>query len=303
MVKKNLFYYSPSHIFQKKKFLLFGRIFLFFFLFSSIQEKHICEQTPVLLVFFALYLSLWKNSSVFLKWISRNFCVFPYSNFSQPFFVTSCFCSSRFAFTSFFISFPVWPSIFLISLLLELGFFEQQFHFWKKKTLQFIFFYTHAFPLYVLLLMHLFICCLFFSLRFFSFLIHLFPFSFFCFLCQKPLWKTSWKKELLQIWTKHVCLFTFLLGTFFIFICLCTKLCEEPDCIFNESCVALLFSFTFFFCNIFSNKISFTKWNWECNFFFLCNSLIVHSWSLLFVFSFLLIFFNNKTNFDTPLFD
>ena len=82
---------------------------------------------------------------------------------------------------------------FLDLLLLELCFFTFTFFSYlnnnfpcvsKKKTLQFITVYMHAFPLYVLLLIHLFICCLFFSLRVFSFLIHLFPFSFFCFLCQ-----------------------------------------------------------------------------------------------------------------------
>ena len=61
----------------------------------------------------------------------------------------------------FFISFFVWSFIFLIS-----SFFEQQFHLpcVSRKTLQFILiFYTHAFPLYVPLLIDLFICCLFFS--------------------------------------------------------------------------------------------------------------------------------------------
>ena len=48
--------YSPSQHFHHKKnltktkFLPFGRIFLFFFLFSSIQQKHFFEQTSVLLV-------------------------------------------------------------------------------------------------------------------------------------------------------------------------------------------------------------------------------------------------------------
>ena len=71
-----MFYYSPSHIFQKKKFLLFGRIFLFFFLFSSIEEKHFCEQTPVLLVFFALYLSLFEKTLQYFKNESLGIFVF-----------------------------------------------------------------------------------------------------------------------------------------------------------------------------------------------------------------------------------
>ena len=122
------------------------------------------------------------------NWISFEFfCVFLcYKFFFRPFFIISCFCSSRLAFTSFFISFSVDLFIFLISFFLNSVFLNSNFTF--EKTLQFIFFYTHAFPLYVLLLIHLFICCLFFSLRFFSFLKHLFPFSFFCFLCPQPLW-------------------------------------------------------------------------------------------------------------------
>ena len=75
----------------------------------------------------------------------------------------------------FFISFFVWSFLFLIS-----SFFEQQFHppCVSKKTLQFIPFLMHALPLYFPLLIDLFICCLFFSLRVFSFLTHVFPFSF-----------------------------------------------------------------------------------------------------------------------------
>ena len=218
-LKNFVLLFSFAHFSKKKiKFLLFGRIFLFFFLFSSIQEKHFCEQTPVLLVFIALYLSLWKNSSVFLKWISFDF--FFLTSFFRPFFLTSCFCSSRFAFTSFFISFSVWPFIFLISFFLNSVF-------WTaisllKKIFNLSFFYTHAFFLYVLLLIHLFICCLFFSLRFFSFLIHLFPFPFVFSvhnLSERQVYGTVAKQK------KLVCLFTFLVGTFFIFICLCMFVC------------------------------------------------------------------------------
>ena len=78
---------------------------------------------------------------------------------------------------------------FLDFFLLELNFFTFTFFSFLttnfplvKKTLQFITFYMRALPLYVLLLIHLFICCLFFSRRVFSFLSHLFPFSF-CLLC------------------------------------------------------------------------------------------------------------------------
>ena len=151
---------------KKLKFLLFGRIFLFIFLFSSVQEKHFCEQTPVLLVFIALYLSLSlkKLFRIFKMNLSFDlFCVLlSYKFFFRPFLITSCFCSSRFEFTSCFISFFVWPFIFLIAI-----FFDTISPSFVSQNIQLIPFWMHALPLYVLLLMDLFICCLFFFSSFF----------------------------------------------------------------------------------------------------------------------------------------
>ena len=122
------------------------------------------------------------------------------TSFSSVLFFSlhTCFCSSRFAFTSFFIRFFVWPFIFLISFFLNsfcfaslsLTFFEQQVPFlFASKTLQLFTFCMHALPLYVLLLfIDLFICCLFFSSCWTSsqicMFLHVRPFSqFFSFLC------------------------------------------------------------------------------------------------------------------------
>ena len=88
--------FSCKKIWQKQ-FFLFGRIFLFSFLISSIQEKHFCEQTPVLLVL-SLCISLSskkKTPPYFKNEFLSIFCVFLYSNIFHPFFVTFCFCSFR----------------------------------------------------------------------------------------------------------------------------------------------------------------------------------------------------------------
>ena len=131
--------FSPKNL--TKQFFLFGRIFLFsFFLFSSICEKHCCEQIPFKLFIFWSF--LWKELFCILK---MNFSSL--LTFFSSFFVTFCSCSSRFAFS---------PLHFPLRLIFWFSF---------------------------LLLIHLFICSLFFSLRVFSLLTHLFPFSFFCLLC------------------------------------------------------------------------------------------------------------------------
>ena len=125
------------------------------------------------------------------------------------------------SFSSVLFSFPFCLTFYFIDpLLLELVFFffEQQFPFCKKNL--FYFFYTHAFPLYVLLLIHLFICCLFFSLRFLSFsntCVSLFLLSSVHNLSERQVYGTvaNLKKTL-------VCLFSFLLGIFsylFVFAC------------------------------------------------------------------------------------
>ena len=108
---KFLFYYSPSHIFQKKiKFLLFGRIF---FLFSSFQEEHFCKQTPVLLVFFRFVsLSLWKLFRIFKMNLSDFFVFF---------------------FTQVFLN--LFSSLLLDLLLLELCFFTFTFFIFLNNNL------------------------------------------------------------------------------------------------------------------------------------------------------------------------
>ena len=192
--EKNLVSYcSPSQIFPRK-------IFLFLFPFSSIQSKHFCEQIPLfcfICFFFEKKLSekifriLWKN---------------------HPFFITFCFCSSRFAFTSVFhFRFCLIFGFFLISFFLNSFFLLLHFlqfslnnnnfsfllFFFKKKLFKYPF-YMHGLPLDVLLLKHfskkkktcLFIsffwctfswvfvfACLSFFFRFFLLLFYSFVFS------------------------------------------------------------------------------------------------------------------------------
>ena len=104
------------------------------------------------------------------------FFVFSLLTFFHPFFVT------------FFISFFVWPFIFLIT-----SFFKHNFPFlcitklFNLSLFECVRYLCMSFCSWIL-----FICCLFFSLRFFSFLTHVFPFSL-CLLCPQPLWKTSWR--------------------------------------------------------------------------------------------------------------
>ena len=201
MVKTNFCFTILLRTFfiQKKiKFLLFGRIFLFFFLFSSIQEKHFCEQTPVLLVFRFVSLSLFEDSSVFLKRISRNFCVLLYSSFSQPFFVT----------------FTWSPSSWTLFLYLHfLHFLEQQSPLCIKKLFNFHF--SHACVTSVCPFAHTFVHLLYLFLSSFFLVSYTFV-SLFLLLFSLSITSLKDKlKELLQIW-KKTCLSIYLfVGHFF----------------------------------------------------------------------------------------
>ena len=182
VVKKMCLNCSPSQIFLQKnltkQFFLFGRIFLFsFFLFSSICEKHCCEQIPFKLFIFWSF--LWKELFCILK---MNFSSL--LTFFSSFFVTFCFCSSRFAFS------PL--------------------HFPLRLIFYFLSFCSH-------------ICssAVSFFLFVFSRFSHIcFPFP--SFVCSVHNLSEEKFMELLRIW-KNVCLFPypFLLGTCFTFICLC----------------------------------------------------------------------------------
>ena len=209
------------------------------------------------------FLDFWKVSFVsFLSFFFKNSSVFEKLNLFRIFlcfsllqvFLPSFFHHFLFLFITFGIHLLFhflfgWSFYFLDLLLLELGFFEQQFHFWKNSS---IYLFLHACVPSLCPFAHTFVHLLSLFLSSFFLVSNTFVSLF---LLLFSLSTTSLKdklKELLQIWKKHLCLFTFLLGTFFIFICLCTKLCEEPDCIFNEICVALFSPLLSFFCNIFS---------------------------------------------------
>ena len=116
----------------------------------------------------------------------------------------------------------------------------------KKKTLQLIPFHMHALPLYVLLLIHLFICCLFFSLRVFSFLTHLFAFPCFVFSVNN----LSARKVYGTVASlKNVCVFPFLLGTCFTLVVF--------------ACLSLFRNFTFLiYSNLFLNICLFCSRSW-----------------------------------------
>ena len=164
--------FAPQKKTDKNKVFSFRKNLPFFsILFHS--RKNFCEQTPVLSVLsLCISLSFKKLFRIFKMNLFRFFCVFlSYKFFFRPFFITSCFCSSRFAFTSFFISFSFdffsWsPSSWThFSLLpsLSLAFLNNKFpFFFESKTLQRFTFCVHALPLFVLLFIDLFICCLFF---------------------------------------------------------------------------------------------------------------------------------------------
>ena len=189
--EKNLVSYcSHSQIFPRK-------IFLCLVPFSSFEEKHFCEQLLlflVLSVFFEKKLSE-KNLPYFLKK-------------KKLFFITFCFCSSRFSFTSVFLfrfclifGFFLSPSSWIHFSFTSRSsvFFQQQFllpvvfFFLKKKIFKYPF-YMHGLPLDVLLLKHFsksqknlfvhflfwctFSCVFVFACLSFFFL----RFSFFCFI-------------------------------------------------------------------------------------------------------------------------
>ena len=201
-----MFNYSPQQIVLSKKKLtktkfFFGRILFSFFLFSSIPEKHFCEQIPFLLVLSIFDLSF-ENSSVFLKMnLSRkkHFCGFLSSNCSSILFSSLLvFKPSRFAFTSFFISCFVWSFYFLDLLLLVLiflylhffDFFEQQVPFFlNQKTLQIITFHMHALPPFVLFCSYICSSVVIFFVVFSRFDHMCFPFPSFVFSVHNLFWK------------------------------------------------------------------------------------------------------------------
>ena len=165
-------------------------------------------------------MNLSRNKTCFCVLLSHKF-------FFHPLLITSCFCSSRFAFTSFFISFSVWPFIVLIPFFLNSvslpslsSVFQQQFPSCTKNSSIYLFLHACVPSLCPFADTFVHLLSLFLSLRFLvsntcvSLFLLLFSLSI-TFLKDKFM-------ELLQIW-KNVCLFPFpfLLGTCFIFICLC----------------------------------------------------------------------------------
>ena len=188
MVKKSCFTILLRTFFKKKdKNKVFFEGSSFSLLFYSLPFKKSIFANKHL--FYQIY--RWVSLSLLQKLfriLTMNFSRFFVFFLTQVFLIL--FSSLFFVFVHhvslsplFFISFSFDLFIFLISLLLELSFFEQQFPLpFVKKTLQLFLYFMHALPLYDHLLIDLFICCLFFSLRFLPFLSHLFPFSFFCFL-------------------------------------------------------------------------------------------------------------------------
>ena len=127
-------------------------------------------------------LSLLKNSSIFSKWISFDFLCFSFLQVFLPsFFHHFLFLFITFRFHLFF--------HFLLCLIFDFlhlpsswtQFFWTAISLLKKNSSTYPFF-MHALPLYDHLLIDLFICCLFFSLRVFPFLTHVcFPFPSFVF--------------------------------------------------------------------------------------------------------------------------
>ena len=169
-----MFYYSPSHIFQKKKVSSFRKdlSFLFSILFHS-RKAFLRTNTCFISFFRFVSLSLKKLFRIFKMKLSEFLC-FSFTQVFLNLFSSLFFLFITFPFSPFFHFLLCLIFYFLVLLLLELCFFPFTFFiFWRtislvyqKNTLQLITFHMHAFPLYVLLLIHLFICCLFFSLRF-----------------------------------------------------------------------------------------------------------------------------------------
>ena len=114
---------------------------------------HLCEQNTCFISCIVKKKTSLKKLFRILKMnLSRNktcFCVLlSYKFFFHPFLITSCLCSSRFAFTSFFHFLFCLTFYFLDPLLLELGFFFTFIFFsflttislwYKKKLFNFLF--------------------------------------------------------------------------------------------------------------------------------------------------------------------
>ena len=187
--------------------------------------------------------------------LSRNkiLCVLlSYKFFFRPFLITSCFCSSRFEFTSCFISFFVWPFIFLIAIFF--GTISPSF---VSQNVQLIPFWMHALPLYVLLLMDLFICCLFlFSSCFLVSItcVSLFPVFSVHNLSAKTSWRNCCKSEKKNLFVYFP--FCFFFSYLF---CLCMFVCFFSKFLFFVlfSCVFEHSSFKFSFLNVFSSVTPF----------------------------------------------
>ena len=161
-------------IWQKHSFFFSGGSSFFHFYSLPFRKSDFCEQTPVLLVL-SLCISLSKkNSSVILEFLSI-FCVFLYSRFFILFFVTFCFCSFR---SHLIFSFPFVFDLSFSWLPISFNTISPS----CVSQNSSIYLFLHARSAICPLLIHLFICCIFYSLRFFSFLTHVFPFSF-CLLC------------------------------------------------------------------------------------------------------------------------
>ena len=189
LVKNKLvFYYSPSHNFQKNltktKFFSSETSSSFSFFYSLPFAKSIYAiKTPFLLVLSFKFFSL-KNSSVFLKWISLEtkhvFVFFFLTSFSSVLF------SSLLVFVHHVLHSPPFSFPFLFDLLFSWSPSSWTQFFWTISLLYqknfSIYRFLHACVTSVCPFAHGFVHLLSLSLRVFSFLTHLFPFSF-CLLC------------------------------------------------------------------------------------------------------------------------
>ena len=240
-----MFYYSPSHIFQKKKTKI--KFFLkdLPFLFCSIlfhSRKAFLRTNTCFIRFIAEYLSLsYKNSSVFWKWISLDFLWFFLTQVFSSFFRHFLFLFITFRFHLFFhfllcliFDFSSSP-FFLNSVFLNSNFPS----FWKKKLFNFSFISCMR---YLCMFFCSWICSsvVFFFLFVFSRFYHIcFPFPFVFSLhnlSQRQVCGTVAKQK------KLVCLIPFLLVTFFTFFCLYMFFPQFPFFVLF-SCVFEHFSF------------------------------------------------------------
>ena len=164
---------------------------------DKIMQFSSWRDLPFFLIFLGLVLSPFYPSFFFQelfrvqKMNLFRFCFvfFFLTNFSSVLF------SSRLVFVHHVSLSPLFH--FLLCLIFDFldlffswtRFFWTAISFWITKLFNLSFF-TRMRSAICPLLIHLFICCLFFFSSFFSFLAHVFPFSF-CLLCPQPLWKTS----------------------------------------------------------------------------------------------------------------